>query len=70
MKYLVVYEKTKTGYSAYSPDVPGCIAAGFSREETERLIKEALEFHIEGMIQEGLQIPVPFSHSDYLDIAA
>ncbi len=70
MKYLVIYEKTETGYSAYSPDVPGCAAAGFTREETEHLIKEALEFHIEGLMQEGLQIPVPFSHADYLDIAA
>lgn len=70
MKYLVIYEKTKTGYSAYSPDVPGCVAAGASREETEQLMREALEFHFEGMREEGLRIPEPFSYSDYLDIAA
>lgn len=70
MRYLVIYEKTKTGYSAYSPDVPGCIATGSTREETEQMIRDALDFHFEGMRAEGLSLPVPVSHSDYLDIAA
>ncbi len=70
MRYLVIYERTNTGYSAYSPDVSGCIATGGTREETERMIKEALEFHLEGLREEGLSVPVPGSHWDYLDIAA
>jgi len=49
MKYLTVIEKTKTGYSAYSPDVPGCIATGEAKDEIERNIKEAIEFHLEGL---------------------
>ncbi len=54
-KYLIIFEKTKTGYSAYSPDLPGCIAAGATKEETESLMKEAMEFHIEGMAEEGFE---------------
>jgi predicted RNase H-like HicB family nuclease len=49
MKYLVIYEKTGTGYSAYAPDLPGCITTGSSLEETESLMREAIEFHIESM---------------------
>ncbi|MBE2217387.1 MAG: type II toxin-antitoxin system HicB family antitoxin [Ignavibacteria bacterium] len=59
VEYLVVFEKTKTGYSAYVPDLPGCAAAGKTKAETEKLIKEAIEFHIEGMILQGEKIPVP-----------
>ena len=58
-KYLVVFEKTKTGYSAYVPDLPGCVATAMTKAETEKLIKEAIEFHIEGMILNGEKIPVP-----------
>ena len=58
-KYLIILEKTKTGYSAYAPDLPGCIASGTTKHETENLMKEAMEFHIEGMIEEGLEIPKP-----------
>ncbi len=60
-KYLIILEKTKTGYSAYSPDLPGCIATGATKEETETLMKEAMEFHIEGMTEEGLEIPKPIT---------
>lgn len=49
MKYLIVIEKTVTGYSAYSPDLPGCVSTGFSREETEKNIREAIEFHLDGL---------------------
>lgn len=49
MKYLTIIEETKTGYSAYSPDVPGCIATGETKDEVERNIKEAIEFHLEGL---------------------
>lgn len=54
MKYLTIIEKTSTGYSAYSPDVPGCIATGETKEEVERNIKEAIELHLEGLRQEKI----------------
>ena len=56
-KYAVVYEKTGTGYSAYVPDLPGCFTSGPTREETERLIREAIEFHLAGMREDGEPIP-------------
>ncbi len=56
-KYLIIFEKSETGYSAYSPDLLGCVAAGKTKKETEILMKEAIEFHIDGMIEEGLEIP-------------
>ncbi len=57
MKYLVIIEETKTGYSAFSPDLPGCIAAGSSKEEVEKNMKDAVAFHLEGMGQESLEVP-------------
>ena len=69
-KYLVVIEQTGTGFSAYSPDLPGCIATGATREEVEREMREAIEFHLDGMKQEGLEIPVPHSYSTYCEVAA
>ena len=57
MKYIVIYEKNENGYSAYLPDLPGCIAVGDIPKETEDLIYEAIVFHIEGLIEEGLPIP-------------
>ncbi len=59
MKYVVVYEPTPTGWSAYVPDLPGYVAAGESREETERLIREAIPFHLEAMRQGNDPIPEP-----------
>ncbi|OPY70364.1 MAG: hypothetical protein A4E57_00640 [Syntrophorhabdaceae bacterium PtaU1.Bin034] len=56
-RYLVIYEKSKRNYSAYSPDVPGCIATGKTLEETRKNMQEALKFHIEGLIEDGLPIP-------------
>jgi predicted RNase H-like HicB family nuclease len=70
MKYLVIIEKTKTGYSAFSPDLPGCIAAGSSREEVEKNMKEAIAFHLEGMSQECLEVPESHSFSTYLEVPA
>ena len=70
MKYLVIIEETKTGYSAYSPDLPGCVATGSSKEEVEENMKAAVAFHLEGMDQEGLEIPKPHSFSTYLDVPA
>ena len=61
MKYTAVIEKTGNGYSAYLPDLPGCIAAGDTFEETSQLIQEAAIFHLEGMIEDGETIPMPTS---------
>ena len=57
-KYSIVIEKTGTGYSAYSPDIPGCIATGGTRQEVKKNIKEAIEFHLEGLTMEKQKIPV------------
>ncbi len=59
MKYLYIIEQGKNNYSAYVPDLPGCAAAAKTKAETEKLIKEAIEFHIEGMLMNGEKIPVP-----------
>ncbi len=63
MKYLVVIEETQTGYSAFSPDLPGCIATGTTREDAEKNMKEAISFHVKGMTQEGLKVPKPHTTS-------
>ncbi|MBF0205690.1 MAG: type II toxin-antitoxin system HicB family antitoxin [Oligoflexia bacterium] len=65
-KYLVIFEKTQSGYSAYVPDLPGCISEGKNKEETEKNIYEAIKFHIEGMIEEGLSIPESRSESELI----
>jgi len=59
MQYAVVVEKTGNGYSAYVPDLPGCVAAARTRAETERLIREAIQFHLEGLRENGDPIPKP-----------
>ncbi|WNV05062.1 type II toxin-antitoxin system HicB family antitoxin [Candidatus Methylospira mobilis] len=57
MRYAIVVEKTENNYSAYVPDLPGCVATGFTVEEIEREIREAIQFHIEGLIEDGLPVP-------------
>lgn len=69
-KYLIIVEKTETGYSAFSPDVPGCGSTGETKEEVERNIQEAIEFHLEGSREEGYEIPEPSTYPSYIDIAA
>jgi len=69
-KYLVVIEETSTGYSAYSPDLEGCVSTGQTREEVEKNMQEAIEFHLEGMRREGLRVPQPPSYSTYVDFPA
>jgi len=59
MNYAIVVEKTANNYSAYVPNLPGCVATGSAVEETEREIHEAIEFHIEGLIEDGLLVPQP-----------
>lgn len=68
-KYLVVIEKTGTGYSAYSPDLEGCVATGRTRDEVEREIQEAIEFHLEGMARNGDPVPEPHTYSRYMEVA-
>lgn len=58
-KLLIVIEETGIGYSAYSPDLPGCVCTGHTRDEVERNTREAIEFHLEGMRLEGLKVPEP-----------
>ena len=70
MKYLIVIEKTDTGYSAYSPDIDGCVATGATKDEVEKNMKEAIEFHLEGLKLEKQIIPKPNSYSDYLEVSA
>ena len=69
MKYLIVLEPTANGFSAYTPDFDGCVAAGDSREETLALMREAIEFHLEGLAECGLPIPKPGCESAYVEIA-
>ena len=69
-KYLVVIEETGTGYSAYSPDLEGCVSTGRTREEVERNMHEAIEFHLEGLRLEGFQVPQPHSYSTYVEVHA
>jgi len=69
-KFLVVIEETATGYSAYSPDLEGCVSTGRTREEVERNMQEAIEFHLEGLRLEGLQVPRPHSYSTYVVVPA
>lgn len=70
MQYLVVIEEGETGFGAYVPDLPGCIAAAASRDEVLALIQEAIEFHIEGMRDHGDPIPRPTSTAQIVNIGA
>ncbi len=70
MKYLVVVEKSESGYGAYVPDLPGCVAAAESRDEVVRLIRDAMEFHVEGLRESGDPVPEPFSQSELIEIHA
>ena len=67
MKYLVVIEPTETGFSAYSPDLPGCVATGATEPDVEREMREAMAFHLEGLALEGYPIPEPSTRSAYLE---
>jgi predicted RNase H-like HicB family nuclease len=69
-RYPLVIEPTSTGYSAYSPDVPGCVAVGDTEEETRRNFKDALAAHFEAMREVGEPIPEPHSSVDYVEVAA
>ena len=70
MQYLVIVEKGKTGFGAYVPDLPGCIAAAQSRKEVVRLIHEAIELHVEDLRERGEPVPRPLSTVELVDVAA
>lgn len=70
MRYAVVIEQADGNFSAYVPDLPGCVATGATVEEVEREIREAIAFHIEGLREDGLPVPAPASVVEYVDIAA
>jgi predicted RNase H-like HicB family nuclease len=69
-RYLIIIEETSTGYSAYSPDLPGCVATGHTREKIEREMHEAIDFHIEEMRLAGEQVPRPRFQASDCEIAA
>jgi predicted RNase H-like HicB family nuclease len=69
MDYTVIYEETPTGFSAYLPDLPGCVAAGATRREVERLIRSAVEMHLEGMREDGESMPSPSTWADTVTVA-
>lgn len=67
MRYAVVIEKAGVNYSAYVPDLPGCVATGGTVEDTENEIREAIRFHIDGLREDGLPVPEPVSLAEYID---
>ena len=67
MRYAIVIEKATNNYSAYVPDLPGCVATGLTIEETSEQIKEAIAFHLEGLREEGLAIPEPTTLCQYVE---
>lgn len=70
MRYAVVIEQSGNNYSAYVPDLPGCIATGATKAEVESLIHDAIELHLAGMREDGDAIPLPSSQVEYIDVAA
>jgi predicted RNase H-like HicB family nuclease len=66
MRYAVLFEKTETGYSAHVPDLPGCVAAGATLEETTDLIRGAIRMHVAGMLEDGEPIPEPKTIAEYV----
>lgn len=69
-RYAIVVEDAGTNLAAYVPDLPGCVATGKTKAEVERRIREAIEMHLEGMVEDGVPIPEPTSHVDYVEVEA
>ncbi len=67
-RFLVVIEKANRNYSAYSPDLPGCIATGATREETEQNMHEAIQMHVRGLLEDGLPVPESHSFAEYVAV--
>ena len=70
MRYAIVIEQAGTNYSAYVPDLPGCVASGSSIADVETRIREAIAFHLDGLREDGLPLPMPSSQVDYVELAA
>jgi predicted RNase H-like HicB family nuclease len=68
MRYAVVIEKSETGYGVYVPDLPGCVAVAESEAEVRELIREAIEFHLDGLQEDGEAIPAPTAHVEYIQV--
>jgi predicted RNase H-like HicB family nuclease len=69
-RYLIIIEELEGGFSAYSPDLPGCVSTGKSRQEVERHMHQAIEFHLHGLREEGLPVPPPRSQAAYCEVAS
>lgn len=69
-RYLIVMEDTTTGYSAYSPDLPGCVATGATEADVKQKMREAIEFHVAGLREQGEPVPEPHSSSSYVEVSA
>ena len=69
-RYLIIVEPTETGFSAYSPDVAGCVATARTREDVEREMREAIAFHLDGLREEGQPLPRPSASAAYVEVAA
>ena len=70
MRYAIVIEQAQGNYSAYVPDLPGCVATGGTVAEVEAQIREAIVFHVEGLREDGLPVPAPSSQVEYIEVAA
>jgi len=70
MKILIVIEKSRTGYSAYAPDLQGCVATGRTRKQVERAMRQAIGFHLSGMREDGIEVPALRSTSAYVEVPA
>ena len=69
-RFLIVIEKTENNYSAYSPDLPGCVATGKTREEVERNMHDAVEMHVQGLLEDNLPIPESTTYAEYIAVPA
>lgn len=69
-RYLIVVEETATGYSAFSPDVPGCVTTGVSRDEVEHNMSEAISLHLDGLREDATEVPEPHTYSAYVEVPA
>jgi predicted RNase H-like HicB family nuclease len=70
LRYMVVIERGERSWGAHVPDLPGCVAVGGTRDEVRRLIREAIEFHIDGLREEGLPVPAPTSEGEFVEVGA
>ena len=70
MQYAIVIERAENNYSAYVPDLPGCVATGATVAEVEAEIREAIVFHVEGLHEDGIPVPTATSHVEYIEVAA